>query len=403
MSPTTRSRAQRAKEALNHVLKVLDNKKYDAIFEDAGIEDMDNFLLIDINELKSISILDDETTKMVTLNLVEIGRLKKMTDWFELQGTLEPDVWLKFNDQSLKEMLCPAQVPMSPPNVTMSSTPKVTPGILSGVKRNINEYPKLRDDKMWMSFNRTLLSLAATHDLSEVFDPSYVPTNETMDEFKKKNTFVYSVFTHSLISAKSKVPLRAHESTRDAQAVYRALLSAYADGTAATLSAEALETQLCGMKLDNSWQKSYETFLHTWSARLYDLESVRDDVITIADRKRWLINSIRSNSALYQGVNTSKSVEQAMKACANGTDLPWEQFFNIILDHAQNLDLLVLALPDAKLTQEDAMAKGRRVRLMDRSQFQVNRTMTTYHLINGKPFQLKKGRRSLSVGGTKEV
>jgi hypothetical protein len=92
------------------------------------------------------------------------------------------------------------------------------------------------------------------------------------------------------------------------------------------------------MKLDSTWNKSYETFLHTWSTRLYDLESIRDEEVSYNDKKRWLINSIKSHAALYQGVNTAKSVEQTVKAMAGGKELIWDQFFNLILDHAQNLD-----------------------------------------------------------------
>ena len=95
---------------------------------------------------------------------------------------------------------------------------------------------------------------------------------------------MYSVFTYSLVTAKSKVPLRCHEATRDAQAVYKDLVKAYSDGTIASLSAEALENQLRNMKLDSHWTKPIETFLHTWSTHLYDLENVHDEDVLDADK-----------------------------------------------------------------------------------------------------------------------
>ena len=79
---------------------------------------------------------------------------------------------------------------------------------------------------------------------------------------------MYSVFIYSLVTTKSKVPLHQHETTRDAQAVYKDLVKAYSDETIASLSAEALENQLRNMKLDSDWTKPIETFLHTWSTCL---------------------------------------------------------------------------------------------------------------------------------------
>ena len=149
---------------------------------------------------------------------------------------------------------------------------------------------------MWMSFNQNFTSLAATDALSEVLDPTYVPSDDEAKIFQAKNIFMYSVFTFSLLSAKSKVALRTHEATKNAQAVYKDLLQAYSDGTTAALTAENLENQLRAMKLDNSWNKPLETFLHLWSTHLHDLETVKDD--SVADKCHWFINSIKSSRLL---------------------------------------------------------------------------------------------------------
>ena len=104
---------------------------------------------------------------------------------------------------------------------------------------------------MWLSYNRKLKSLTAAHPLSNVLDPEYSSSEEESTAFAVKNTFMYSVFTYSLVTAKSKVPLCRHEANRDAQAVYKDLVKAYSDGTIASLSAETLENQLRNMKLDS--------------------------------------------------------------------------------------------------------------------------------------------------------
>ena len=54
------------------------------------------------------------------------------------------------------------------------------------------------------------------------------------------------------MTPKSKVHLWRHEQSQDAQKVYQDLLNGYSDGTAAALSAEAMEATLRGMKLDSA-------------------------------------------------------------------------------------------------------------------------------------------------------
>jgi len=79
MAPITRSRSQRAKDALEHVLKTLENKKFQEVFAEAGISDMDEFLMVEIDDLKEVTPID-ERGNLIKLNLVEIGKLKKLSN-----------------------------------------------------------------------------------------------------------------------------------------------------------------------------------------------------------------------------------------------------------------------------------------------------------------------------------
>ena len=145
MVPTTRSRAQKVKDALEHVLKVLDNKKYEAIFEEAGITNMDDFLIVDLVDIISLTPIDEEGN-LVKLNAVEVGRLKKLVLWYELQDDSDPDIWLTLDVDSLTQTLCKTQLASNTPDVISSqpisqSSANKHVGILPGVKRSINEYP----------------------------------------------------------------------------------------------------------------------------------------------------------------------------------------------------------------------------------------------------------------------
>jgi len=335
MTPSTRSRSPAA--ALEHVLDVLGATIYKNVFDGSGIKDVYDFLVITPKDLDEISIIDESAT-VNKLSIVQLRKVGWAQKWFQANNPADNSdyaVWFDLDSEKLKSFIISGGV--KPKVEAMSSSTKSE--LLAGVKRNITDYPILREDKFWLSFHRSLRSMAATHAVSEVLEVTYSPTSpEEKALFKVKNTFMYSVFTRSLTTAKSRIHLRAHESTQDAQAVYKDLIKAFEDGTAATLSAESLETLLRGMKLDSGWNKTLETFLHTWSSRLHDLESVRDEEVSEADRRRWLIHAIKSHEALYQGVNTAKSVEQAMKNVSGFTAISWDQFFGLILDQAQVID-----------------------------------------------------------------
>ena len=337
MVASTRSTPETAYE---HVLKVLGNDIFRKAFEEAGITQIYEFLTITPEDLREISFVEDGN--MQKLSMVQIRKVTWIQKWFYANhesGSTSLNKWFDLSDSILNNFIMHGGITSETTSSSQKAvSKKEEPDLLPGVKRDITAYPVLREDKYWMNFNRTLLSMAATHTVKEVLDPSYVPTPEKQTTFNAKNTFMYSVFTRSLITAKAKVFLRAHEASQDAQGVYRDLVKAYSDGTAANLSAEALEQQLRSMKLDKSWNKKVETFLHTWSSRMHDLESIRDETVSEGDKRRWLTNSIKHHDALYQGINTAKSVENAMNGMSGYSGMTWEKFFSIILDHALILD-----------------------------------------------------------------
>ena len=337
------TRSQTPVTALEHVLDVLNDSDYLLIFREVGISDITGFKIITVEDLKDASAVG--TTSLITLNSVQVRKVEWIQRWFldNVDENSPLSTWFELTPEVLQNYMMTGGARSRPPSTVSTdgssiSTKSTQRKLLYGVKRDINAYPILREDKHWMMFNRTLNSLAATHAVEEVLDTTYVEVEGDKDEFKGKNTFMFSVFSRSLITPKAKVCLRSHEANKDAQAVYKDLLAAYSDGTVATLNAESLEEQLRNMKLDKSWNKKIETFLHTWSSRLHDLEIIRDDEVSQADKRRWLINSIKGHEALYQGVNTAKSVEQAMKGMSGYSSMTWDQFFAVLLDHAQILD-----------------------------------------------------------------
>jgi len=326
------TRSQTPEAALAHVLDVLGTDTYQPLLVEAGVTDIFDLSILNEEDIRELAYIDPETKNLWTLNRVQVRKMMVVQEWFQAQGYEEYTGWFELTTESLKQYMSTRGRVKRPQQSTEGS------GMLQGVKRNITDYPVLKEDKYWMSFNRNLQSLAATHALKEVLDPDYVPSKDEVANFKVKNTFMYSVFTRSLASAKARAYVRKYEDTQDAQKVYKDLLQGYAAGTAANLSSEALEQQLRNMRLDQNWNKPVETFLHTWTSKLHDLETVRDELVGDADRRRWLTAAIKGNNDLYQGVNTAKSVEQAMKGISGMTEINWERFFAMVLDQAQIID-----------------------------------------------------------------
>jgi hypothetical protein len=138
-----------------------------------------------------------------------------------------------------------------------------------GTKREVAVYHQLKDDKLWDSWNRMVLTLARTHDVSEVFDPEYQPKDTLESElFEQKQSFVYSVFNKCILTDIGKTLVRLHEKTFDAQAVYKGLFENAKNSTAASLSISKLIEYLTTAKLDSRWNGSSTSFILNWRDRM---------------------------------------------------------------------------------------------------------------------------------------
>ena len=94
-----------------------------------------------------------------------------------------------------------------------------------GIRRSVSDCKDFTRDGKWKTFKNHLLSMAATHDLSEVFDKNYKPKNAVEKAlFDEKQKFVFSVFREHLLTAKTKKVVREHASKHDAQKIYQNLV-----------------------------------------------------------------------------------------------------------------------------------------------------------------------------------
>jgi hypothetical protein len=74
-----------------------------------------------------------------------------------------------------------------------------------GIKRDVQSYPDLKQDKGWDAWNRGTISQARAQDVSEVLNPQYSPTDPIDNTlFDEKQKFMYAVFEKHLMSDKGK-------------------------------------------------------------------------------------------------------------------------------------------------------------------------------------------------------
>ena len=96
----------------------------------------------------------------------------------------------------------------------------------SNVKLDVKTYPAF-DGELgnWLKFKRSVLALAATHNLLDVFNEQFSPpTNpgQAKDLYDAKNTFIYSIWTARVYGAYPIQILRQLENTTDGRGAYLA-------------------------------------------------------------------------------------------------------------------------------------------------------------------------------------
>jgi len=127
----------------------------------------------------------------------------------------------------------------------------------------------------------------------------------------------------------------------DAQKVYAALLDAYHDQLSTKLSATKLRQELTLMKLDDKWRKTFESFLHFWTAKVQELEGIEDKLVDDDVKRIWLTNTLSSqpdmDAAIRQTITTKLTIH-GVKGSSTTSTIPWTNFYNMVLSNAKLLD-----------------------------------------------------------------
>ena len=228
------TRSLNPKGALEHIITVI--LVYDSYVREAltslGASDIHDFMDLDTNDLKlpfTCPDKDDASTILtISLQTITIKKLISLQLWYAEQTTSDFSAWFgltadAFNiwrtQQNLARVIPIA--PVIPTSTTPLHSSPSTREFRQHIKINVSDYVKLKEDQQWRSFHRQLMATAANHDTLDVLNPSYQPSPKLVAVFEQKQRFMYNVFIQCINTSKGKVCVRSHDSTLDAQLVYK--------------------------------------------------------------------------------------------------------------------------------------------------------------------------------------
>ena len=158
---------------------------------------------------------------------------------------------------------------------TSRSVPYVK--ILSrGIKRDISAYPTLKDEKYYESFKRSVLVTARAHDCEGILQPTFRPRGDadSLELFRLKNDFMYSVFNKCLLSDMGKTIVRKHLDNMNAQRVWEEFATHMTTSSKGKAEKCRLHTYVTTTVLDKSWKGTTEQFILHFNEQFRQLDEV---------------------------------------------------------------------------------------------------------------------------------
>ena len=262
----------------------LDTLQYDAItvcFPSRDTTSPNSLVSLKPNSIRHLIML-----RKYIHHLVQNSHLSVSSD--ATDHALEPDNFLhstfhQFMSWKLNEITTSS--PSPPPSVTASdprappSTPSYSTQLLKfkrGIKRDISAYPTLKDEKYYESFKRSVLVTARAHDCEEILQPTIRPKGDadSLELFRLKNDFMYSVFNKCLLSDMGKTIVRKHLDNMNAQQVWEEFATHMTTSSKDKAEKRRLHTYVTTTVLDKSWKGTTEQFILHFNEQLRQLDEV---------------------------------------------------------------------------------------------------------------------------------
>ena len=262
----------------------LDTLQYDAItvcFPSGDTTSPNSFVSLKPNSIRHLIML-----RKYIHHLVQDSHISVSSDASD--HALEPDNFLhttfhQYMFWKLNEITTSS--PSPPPSVNASdprappSTPSFSSQLLNfkrGIKRDISAYPTLKDEKYYESFKRSVLVTARAHDCEEILQPTFRPRGDadSLELFRLKIDFMYSVFNKCLLSDMGKTIVRKHLDNMNAQRVWEEFATHMTTSSKGKAEKHRLHTYVTTTVLDKSWKGTTEQFILHFNEQFRQLDEV---------------------------------------------------------------------------------------------------------------------------------
>jgi hypothetical protein len=213
------------------------------------------------------SLQDFLTFKTLTFKAREKGSSLEFKNYLALTSD-------QYNNFQINPSYMPtAQTGIAPPpNLSSAHGRDPVTDFKRGIKRDVNLFPKLKTNKGWDSWKRTIVTQARMKDVSEVLDPTYVPVTPTMKLiFDEKQKIMYAVFNTVLLNDQGKVYVCQYTGTFNAQKVYELVCAYTTRSTKSTLDSIQLLQYVRSAKLgDGKWRGTTHAFILNWQDQIHN-------------------------------------------------------------------------------------------------------------------------------------
>ena len=262
----------------------LDTLQYDAItvcFPSGDTTSPNSLVSLKPNSIRHLIML-----RKYIHHLIQDSHISVSSDASD--HALEPDNFLhttfhQYMSWKLNEITTSS--PSPPPSVTAAdprappSTPSFSTQLLNfkrGIKRDISAYPTLKDEKYYESFKRSVLVTARAHDCEEILQPTFRPRGDadSLELFRLKNDFMYSVFNKCLLSDMGKTIVRKHLDNMNAQRVWEEFATHMTTSSKGKAEKRRLHTNVTTTVLDKSWKGTTEQFILHFNEQFRQLDEV---------------------------------------------------------------------------------------------------------------------------------
>jgi hypothetical protein len=273
------------------------------------------------------------------LTYIQVKKLNSLFSWFRQDPSSTASHWLTLDYQTFQDWR--TQAPTPPPGTTPSPSTSAIYDFRKSVKRSVSDYQAFKEDSLWHSWHRHLLTTARSHNVDNVLSLTYsTVTPEDTALLSEQQRFVFSVLEQKVLTSDGVVFIRTHSDTGDATAVYRALVERYSTSTAAQLAASEIEEDLSTFRLDDTWKKTNLMFINTWATKVLDLDLVVLQTTSDSQKRIWFARALAPKLMLSMSISQYEASEKLSSYHLGSTfkSSPFSALFNHVKDDAIRLD-----------------------------------------------------------------